>query len=153
VSLQVFRAEQRLARPLPEVFEFFSRAANLERITPPWLSFSILGEEPTEVVTGTVIPYRLRLHGVPLTWVSQIEQFEQGRMFVDRQLVGPYKQWIHRHEFEADGEQTLIRDEVHYELPLGRIGALVSQLFVRRDIERIFSYRQSTIERLLRTSG
>ena len=63
---QVFRAEQRIARPLPEVFEFFSRAGNLERITPPWLSFSILGDEPAEVTTGTVIPYRLRLHGLPL---------------------------------------------------------------------------------------
>lgn len=149
MSLQVFRAEQRIALQLPEVFEFFSRAANLQRITPPWLSFSILGAEPAEVVTGTVIPYRLRLHGVPLIWVSQIEQFEHGRMFVDRQLIGPYRQWIHRHEFEADGEATVIRDEVHYELPLGSIGALVSRLFVRRDVERIFGYRRQTIERLL----
>jgi ligand-binding SRPBCC domain-containing protein len=149
VSLQVFRAEQRIALPLPEVFEFFSRAANLQRITPPWLSFSILGAEPAEVVTGTVIPYRLRLHGVPLIWVSQIEQFEHDRMFVDRQLIGPYRQWIHRHEFEADGETTVIRDEVHYELPLGRLGALVGRLFVRRDVERIFGYRRETIEQLL----
>jgi ligand-binding SRPBCC domain-containing protein len=149
VSLQIFRAEQRIGRPLPEVFEFFSRAANLERITPPWLSFSILGAEPAEVASGTVIPYRLRLHGLPLIWVSQIEQFERGRLFVDRQLIGPYRQWVHRHEFEADGdEHTVIRDEVRYELPLGRIGAL-AVLFVRRDVERIFGYRQQTIERLL----
>jgi len=148
VSLQIFRAEQRIGRPLPEVFEFFSRAGNLERITPPWLSFSILGAEPAEVASGTVIPYRLRLHGLPLVWVSQIEQFERGRVFVDRQLIGPYRQWIHRHEFEADGEHTVIRDEVGYELPLGRIGALAG-LFVRRDVERIFAYRQQTIERLL----
>ena len=148
MSLQIFRAEQRIGRPLPEVFEFFSRAGNLERITPPWLSFSILGAEPAEVTSGTVIPYRLRLHGLPLVWVSQIEQFERGRVFVDRQLIGPYRQWIHRHEFEADGEHTVIRDEVGYELPLGRIGALAG-LFVRRDVERIFAYRQQTIERLL----
>jgi uncharacterized protein len=148
VSLQVFRADQRIGRPRPEVFEFFSRAANLERITPPWLSFSMLGTEPAEVASGTVIPYRLRLHGLPLIWVSQIEQFERGRVFVDRQLIGPYRQWIHRHEFEADGEHTVIRDEVRYELPLGRIGALAG-LFVRRDVERIFAYRQQTIERIL----
>lgn len=148
MSLQIFRAEQRIGRPLPEVFEFFSRAANLERITPPWLSFSIVGTEPAEVASGTVVPYRLRLHGLPLIWVSQIEQFERGRMFVDRQLIGPYRQWIHRHEFEADGEHTVIRDEVRYELPLGRVGTLAG-LFVRRDVERIFAYRQQTIERLL----
>lgn len=149
MSLQVFRAEQRIALPLPEVFEFFSRAANLERITPPWLSFSILGSEPAEVATGTVIPYRLRLHGVPLIWVSQIERFEPQREFIDRQLIGPYRQWVHRHQFEADGDHTMIRDEVHYELPLGRLGALFGGAFVRRDVERIFAYRRQQIESLL----
>ena len=150
MTLEVFRAEQLIARPLPEVFEFFSRAANLERITPPWLSFSIVGEQPADVASGTVIPYRLRLHGIPLVWVSQIETFEHGRMFVDRQLIGPYKQWLHRHEFEARDEQTWIRDEVHYELPLGRLGATLGLPFVRRDVARIFDYRRATIETLLR---
>lgn len=148
--LQVFRAEQLISRPLPEVFEFFSRAANLERITPPWLSFAIVGQQPAEVSPGTVIPYRLRLHGIPLVWVSQIEAFEPGRMFIDRQLIGPYKQWIHRHEFEPRGEQTLIRDEVRYELPLGRLGATFGLPFVRRDVARIFDYRRATIDALLR---
>ena len=150
MTLQVFRAEQLIARPLPQVFEFFSRAANLERITPPWLSFTIVGRQPAEVGAGTVIPYRLRLHGIPLVWVSQIEEFEHQRMFIDRQLIGPYRQWVHRHEFESRGEQTLIRDEVHYELPLGRLGATFGLPLVRRDVARIFDYRRETIEASLR---
>lgn len=150
MSIASFSVEQRIARPLPEVFEFFSRASNLERITPPWLSFSILGTEPTAVGSGTVIPYRLRLHGIPLVWVSQIERFEHGRMFVDRQLIGPYRSWVHRHEFEAAGDHTVIRDEVRYELPLGTLGAVAERLFVRRDIERIFAFRQAATERELR---
>ena len=145
----VFRAEQRLPLPLADVFAFFARASNLERITPPWLSFSILGSEPQEVGAGTVIPYRLRLHGIPLLWVSQIEQFEAGRVFVDRQLVGPYRRWIHRHEFEADGEHTVVRDEVRYELPLSVLGEIARKLFVDRDVERIFDHRRATIEQLL----
>ncbi len=151
MSVHLYRAEQRVKAPLPEVFDFFSRAANLERITPPWLSFSILGTHPEQVVPGTVIPYRLRLHGIPLIWVSQIEQFEPNRMFEDRQLVGPYKRWDHRHEFEGDGEHTIIRDAVSYELPLGPLGDAINQLFVRRDIERIFEHRRQTIERLLQS--
>ena len=149
MSIEVFTVEQRIPRPLPEVFDFFSRAANLERITPPWLRFSILGSEPAEVKTGTVIPYRLRLHGLPLIWVSQIEEFEHGRLFVDRQLIGPYKLWHHRHEFGEDGTQTVIRDEVRYELPLGRLGSVAHRLFVRSDVERIFAYRRATLERVL----
>jgi len=146
---QVFRGEQLIDRPLPLVFDFFSKASNLQRITPPWLSFSILGAEPAKVETGTVIPYRLRLHGVPLIWVSQIESFEPQRMFVDRQLIGPYKLWVHTHSFEADGDRTIIRDEVRYELPLGRLGAVAQVLFVRRDVERIFAYRRKSIVGLI----
>jgi ligand-binding SRPBCC domain-containing protein len=145
----VFRAEQRIARPLPQVFEFFSRAGNLERMTPPWLSFTIAGDEPAEITAGTVIEYRLRLHRLPLRWVSRIDTFEPERLFVDRQLKGPYKLWVHRHEFEADGDMTVIRDEVRYQLPLGVLGAIAHLTSVRRDLERIFAYRQQAVERLL----
>jgi ligand-binding SRPBCC domain-containing protein len=145
----VFTAEQRIDRPLAEVFEFFSRAGNLERITPPWLSFTIAGDEPAEVAAGTVIEYRLRLRGLPLRWVSRIDTFEPEHLFVDRQLKGPYKLWVHRHEFEADGAGTIIRDEVHYQLPLGILGALAHMISVRRDLERIFAYRQQAVGRLL----
>jgi ligand-binding SRPBCC domain-containing protein len=150
MGVRIFRAEQRVARPLSDTFEFFSRAANLEQITPAWLRFSILGREPAAVASGTVIPYRLRLHGIPLIWVSQIEEFERDRLFVDRQLIGPYKLWHHRHEFEADGDGTVIRDEIRYELPLGAAGAVAERLFVRRDVNRIFTHRREAIERLMR---
>jgi ligand-binding SRPBCC domain-containing protein len=145
----VFNAEQRIARPLPEVFDFFSRAGNLERITPPWLRFAMVGGEPAAVTAGTTIEYKLRLRGLPLRWVSQIDSFELERSFVDRQLKGPYKLWVHRHEFEADGDVTVIRDEVHYQLPLGILGAVAHLILVRRDLERIFAYRHQAVERLM----
>lgn len=143
-----FDAEQRVERPLPEVFEFFSRAENLERITPPFLSFSLTGEPPAKVTTGTLISYRLRVHGIPIRWTSRIDAFEPERMFVDRQLKGPYKLWIHRHEFEADGDATIVRDHVRYALPLGIAGAIAHLVQVRRDIEQIFAYRRRVIDEI-----
>jgi ligand-binding SRPBCC domain-containing protein len=140
--------EQRISRPLPEVFEFFARAGNLELITPPWLRFEIL-EEPDPVRTGSRIRYRLRLHGVPLRWVSVIEEFEPERSFVDRQIRGPYRLWHHRHEFAAYGDGTIIRDRVRYALPFGAAGALAHRLFVRRDLDRIFAFRRQAVAQLL----
>ena len=55
---------QQVTRPLAEVFNFFSRAENLEELTPPWLNFKILKAEPQPVQQGTVIHYSLRLHGI-----------------------------------------------------------------------------------------
>jgi ligand-binding SRPBCC domain-containing protein len=140
---------QRLDRPADEVFAFFAQAHNLERITPSWLRFEVRGTNPGGMGEGTLIHYRLRLHGVPLRWTSRIECWDPGRGFVDRQVRGPYRLWHHRHTFTRDGEATVVGDEVHYALPLGPAGELAHGLFVRRDLDRIFDHRQAAVRELL----
>lgn len=136
---------QRLHRPLEEVFAFFAQAHNLERITPPWLRFELRRDRPIQMGVGTVIDYRLHVHGVPVRWRSRIEEWEPGRGFVDRQLRGPYRLWHHRHWFEAEGDDTVVGDRVDYALPLGWIGEIAHGLFVRRDLERIFDFRHRAV--------
>ncbi|HLI32754.1 MAG TPA: SRPBCC family protein [Solirubrobacteraceae bacterium] len=140
--------EQLVRAPLQEVFAFFSRARNLEALTPPWLRFSVLEPEPEQMRTGTLIAYRLRVHGVPLRWVSRIEEWQPQRRFVDLQLRGPYRFWRHTHQFTAVAEGTMISDSVVYELPLGPLGSLAHALIVRRDLERVFDYRRLAAERI-----
>jgi ligand-binding SRPBCC domain-containing protein len=140
--------EQVVAAEPDDVFEFFSRARNLETLTPPWLRFEVLTPEPIEMGQGTRIEYRLRLHGVPLRWVSRIEEWHPGRGFVDRQLHGPYRLWHHRHEFEPHVDGTLARDMVEYSLPLGPLGGLAHRAFVRRDLDAVFEYRRRQIDHL-----
>ena len=141
--------EQVVGRELPEVFEFFARAENLELITPPWLKFRILTPVPVAMRVGARIEYRLRVHGLPMTWVSVIDRWEHGEQFVDQQLRGPYRFWRHRHQFhEVDGG-TRVRDRVEYALPLGGVGDLLGTPLVRRDLDRIFEYRRARVAELL----
>ncbi len=141
--------EQLVRRPLGEVFDFFARADNLERITPPWLAFGLVTPEPIEMGAGTMIEYRLRLHRLPLRWISRIERWEPGRAFEDVQVKGPYRLWHHRHEFRVAGGGTLVQDHVRYSLPLGPLGELGHALFVERDLARIFAYRHAAVRELL----
>ena len=141
--------EQLVARPLDEVFGFFARAGNLERITPPWLGFGLVTPEPVEMRAGTLIEYRLRLHRLPLRWISRIERWEPGRAFEDVQVKGPYRLWHHRHEFRAAGGGTLVEDHVRYALPLGSLGGLAHAAFVERDLARIFAFRYAAVKELL----
>lgn len=128
-----------------EVFPFFADAFNLEAITPRFLDFSVLTPAPILLTTGTVIQYAMRLHGVPITWVSSIQRWDPPHCFVDTQLRGPYRFWHHTHSFEAlPGERTLMRDEVRYQLPLPPLGNLAMP-FVRRDLEQIFDYRREVL--------
>jgi ligand-binding SRPBCC domain-containing protein len=131
--------ETTLDRPIHEVFEFFADAGNLQLITPEWLHFRILTPLPIRMAAGTIIDYRLRLHGVPIGWRTRITEWNPPSGFVDDQLRGPYHQWTHRHYFETRGKSTWTADEVVYR-PLG--GACAHRLFVERQVRRIFAHRR-----------
>jgi ligand-binding SRPBCC domain-containing protein len=139
---------QWLAKPIGEVFRFFSDARNLEAITPPWLRFQILPPIPSEIVAGTKIHYRLGWHGIPLRWTTEITDWSPPHRFVDVQLKGPYRLWRHTHTFQEQDGGTWIEDLVRYALPFGPLGRIAHAIRVRRDVEKIFDYRVERIKAL-----
>jgi ligand-binding SRPBCC domain-containing protein len=145
----VLERSQRLPRPPQDVFPFFADAFNLEAITPPWLQFRVLTPAPVTMAPGALLEYRLRLHGLPLRWLTRIEAWEPPLRFADTQVRGPYRLWHHTHSFAPDGDGTVMRDRVRYALPLGPLGAAAHLAFVRRDLERIFNYRRLAVARAL----
>lgn len=136
--------EQFVPRPRDEVFAFFSDPRNLERLTPPWLNFSI-DEIPDRLAEGAIIRYSLRLHGVPIHWVTRIEEWRPGERFVDLQISGPYALWHHTHEFEDADGGTLVRDTVRYRVPFGALGRVVDRAFVTPDTRKIFAFRREQL--------
>lgn len=128
----------RVPAAIDDVFAFFADARNLDLLTPPFLRFEIRTPEPIVMRVGTLIDYRLRIHGLPIRWQSEITAWEPPHRFVDEQRCGPYLFWIHEHRFEQAGCETDIIDRVDYGVPGGR---LFHGLFVRRDLKRIFDYR------------
>ena len=141
-GLFTLEAELWLQRRREDVFPFFADASNLETITPPWLKFEVLPPRPIDMRVGVRIDYRLRLRGLPLRWQSEITAWEPPCRFVDEQRRGPYRAWIHEHTFEERDGGTLARDVVRYDV-IG--GWLLHQLFVRREVESIFHYRQEKL--------
>ena len=140
--------EQRLPGTPDEVFPFFADAHNLEAITPPWLAFRLVTPAPIAMRAGALIEYRLRLHGIPVAWLTRIEEWSPGVRFVDAQLAGPYALWHHTHEFRPDGpDATVMRDTVRYAMPLWPLGEVAHALLVRRDLERIFDFRGAEVAR------
>jgi len=144
MRIHQFSSEIWLARPIEEVFTFFSDAANLDSITPPWLSFRTITRQPIEMHAGTVIDYKLRVRGFPVWWRTEITEWEPPYHFLDEQIRGPYRLWIHAHEFQSRNGGTLVCDNVRYAVPLDW---LVHRLIVRPDVQRIFSYRADCLRR------
>lgn len=141
----VLKREVTAACSLEKVFDFFSKAENLEMLTPPWLHFRIVTPQPIKMQQGATIAYQLRVRGIPVRWLTEIELWRPPHEFVDIQLEGPYRLWHHTHHFlECEGG-TRIVDIVKYALPFGPLGRLAHRLRVSRDLARIFDYRESAL--------
>jgi ligand-binding SRPBCC domain-containing protein len=148
MKAHAFDTGQILGAPLERVFEFFADAGNLEAITPAFLRFRILTPLPIPMREGAQIRYRLSLHGIPMEWVTRIDEWRPGRSFVDRQLRGPYALWVHRHTFEPHPRGTLVRDRVDYALPLDPLSRPAHPWFVGPQVERIFAHRRAVLARI-----
>ncbi len=146
-SSYLLRADQLVPRPLDEVFDFFSRAENLQELTPAWMHFRILTVDPLPLQRGTLIKYALRWRVFPIHWTTEIVEWDPPHRFVDVQLKGPYKLWRHEHRFLREGNSTRILDEVQYQLPFGPLGRIAHALKVKRDVQTIFAYRKQAVER------
>jgi ligand-binding SRPBCC domain-containing protein len=132
-----------------QVFPFFADAANLNVLTPDWLDFRILTPLPIAMRQGALIDYRIGLKGIPMRWRTLISRWDPPHAFVDEQVKGPYLLWHHTHEFiprSREGRDgTLCIDHVRYK-HLG--GPIAEALLVRKDLDRIFAYRQQKMQKL-----
>jgi ligand-binding SRPBCC domain-containing protein len=147
-----FKQETHIPHPLETVFHFFSNAENLNRLTPPHLDFEILTPLPIQMAEGTLIDYQLKIYKIPIKWKTKIIAWEPPYRFIDAQLKGPYRKWIHEHKFEATDDRTKMTDTVEYAIPGGIFSPAINNLFVRRDIQKIFNFRESQLLTIFRSN-
>jgi len=137
-----------IKRPLNEVFDFFSKAENLNLLTPPALQFKILTPLPIKMAAGAIIDYRIKLNGIPFNWKTEICEWKVNEYFVDQQIEGPYLIWHHTHSFKAIPEGTEMTDEVKYLSPGWILEPIIQALFIKSKVESIFDYRNNQLKQI-----
>ena len=130
------------------IFAFFQNEKNLEKLSPSFLKFQVLGKSTEELQKGTVIRYRLSLNGIPLRWSSQITHWDPPHQFSDIQLTGPYQTWDHTHSFVQTPKGVMVSDKVFYKLPLPFFSSWLAGWKVAADVAKIFAYRREQMESL-----
>jgi uncharacterized protein YbjT (DUF2867 family)/ligand-binding SRPBCC domain-containing protein len=153
MTQQTLQSSHLVRSDLDTVWEFFSNARNLGRITPRSMGFEIHTPNPS-TVTGSVIDYTVRpLFGIPTHWQTLIDGAEAPNRFRDLQLKGPYKSWVHEHRFSAVDGGVRMDDRVDYEMPLGPLGSIAHRMVVRAQLEHVFNYRSIAIDNIFEPAG
>jgi ligand-binding SRPBCC domain-containing protein len=147
MAIYQIHRKQFVPQNIGRVFDFFSRAENLEALTPTFLRFQIT-RTPPRMEIGARIEYRLKVHGLPVRWKTIIDSWDPPHCIVDVQAKGPYRLWHHTHRFSSENGGTWIEDTVRYSLPFGPLGRLVNRVIVARDVAGIFDYRERKIREL-----
>jgi len=162
-----YQAEQWLPYPIEAVFAFFANPENLPALMPRWQKARL---EQARIVPppsysnakalmageGSRITLSFRpFRGLPfrVRWQAEITEFVMNSQFSDRQVSGPFVFWHHTHRMtsvdRAGINITVILDQVQYEPPMGMLGRLANGIFLRRQLEQSFAYRQTRIRELL----
>ncbi len=154
VKIHRFEQTQVLPVSLEEAWSFFSNPRNLDAITPPELAFQTQSGDDEAMFPGQIIIHRIRiLPGIWTNWVTEIVESEEGRYFIDEQRFGPYRFWHHLHRFEPCEEGVRMLDRIHYALPFHPFSAPMHGLFIRPQLEHIFSHRHRVLEERLSNPG
>ena len=150
MALYQLHKETELAASVEEVWDFISSPENLKEITPDYMGFEIRTPGlPEKIYPGLLISYEVRpVLGIKMHWLTEITQVSAPHYFVDEQRAGPYALWHHEHFLQATDRGVRMKDLVSYRPPGGPLGALAQRMFIRRQLEDIFRYREQALDKL-----
>jgi len=134
---------------IEEVWDFISSPKNLKEITPDYMGFEITSRNLSEkMYPGMIISYTVKpLLGIKMLWVTEITHVEEMNYFVDEQRIGPYSMWHHQHFIEPCDKGVLMTDIVSYSPPFIFLGALANIIFISKQLDSIFNYREKELEK------
>jgi len=144
-----FLKESHINATPAQVFAFYESPGAFLKLSPPWEHVELI-EGGQSLRPGSRLVLRTRVGPLTVDWVAEHTEYERGRLFADRQVRGPFRQWYHRHWFLEDpAGGTRLRDEVDYEPPLGLLGQWLGSSFLQKKLERLFDYRHEVTKRIV----
>jgi ligand-binding SRPBCC domain-containing protein len=84
--------------------------------------------------------------GVRQTLTSRITEYRSPDMFVDEMQQGAFKRLRHIHEFEQQGDKTIMKDTLTFEAPFGIIGLIVEKLVLKGYMKRFLEHRNEQLK-------
>lgn len=147
-KVYTLKAVQKIPVDIETAWQFFSSPLNLAGITPAGMGFTVIGKFAAGAMyPGQIIEYTLKpLPGMRVYWMTEITHVSDKKFFVDEQRFGPYSLWHHQHHFTVINGGIEMTDLVHYKIPYWFIGDIANSLLVRKQLQKIFTFRFKAIQ-------
>jgi len=159
--MPAFTASSFINAPIDRVWAFHEDPSALTRLTPPAQAIRVLSHTGG-IAAGARLVISVKLFGpLRVTWRALHTQCAAPTFFVDEQESGPFAYWHHTHSVRSEtrldhtrigGDPiagTILRDDVEYEMPFGKLGELAQRLFIARQLRATFDYRRDRTRELL----
>jgi ligand-binding SRPBCC domain-containing protein len=146
--MAVFVDRTIIPRARDAVFQFLIQVRNLERITAGELGLSFVSA-PERLVRGAVIEFRIQGLGMVQRAVHEVVEFDPPVRFVERQVQGPMRFWVHEHLFHEEEGRTVVEDRIEFQPPGGMLGLLATESRILESLEEGFFSRNRTLLRLI----
>lgn len=137
--MPVFVRQLELDAPVETVFAFHERDDALPRLSPPFPPVRVVSRQGG-IRTGARVDLRIG----PIRWLALHTAYEPNVLFVDEQVAGPFRSWVHRHEFERVGPgRSRLTDRVTFSLPGGPLVDALFGRLVALSLVPMFRYRHT----------
>ncbi len=149
MRLYQLHATQTLPITQKTAWNFLSNPANLKAITPDSMGFNILSGDDRAMFPGQIIAYKVSpFSGYSTKWVTEITHVKEGSYFVDEQRFGPYALWHHKHFIKEVNGGVQMEDIIDYKIPFGFLGQMMHPFVVKKQLLKIFRYREQKLSEL-----
>lgn len=147
----VFDARSQMPVSAAELFTWHAREGAFERLSPPWERVEVVERTGEGIRQGSRAVVRMKLGPVSQRWVAEHTLYEEGSLFQDQQLSGPFSKWVHTHRMLPESATTsILEDAIEYVLPMGPLGSAFGNGIARGKLTRMFAYRHRVTREDLR---
>lgn len=135
-----------IAAPVERVFDL-SRSITLHKISMKatkevaisGVTTGLIGKDETVTFQGRHL-YKTR------QFTSKITGMQSPVHFKDEMVSGDFRNFRHEHHFRAIENGAIMIDQIDYECPYGFIGRLLDNYYLKKQLEKLLTYRNALIK-------
>lgn len=108
---------------------------------------AIAGRASGLIELGETVTWEAKHFGIRQQLTSKITEFKYADFFVDEMQKGAFKHIYHLHQFQREGEKTIMLDDFQFSSLFCFLGKIAEALFLKRYLRKFLMERNQMIKR------